>query len=156
VAVLLGKTCRVPFACTAPKPLSIEISVAFATDHRKVADWPRSMVRGSAVKLLIRAAAGGAGAGAGAAAGAGGGGAGTGAFFLHAATDIRSAAVNTTAPSVLVFIRILKTCLLDLYSRHTLAHEAFSHHRSQRGKWRARLVSSLGLGFLLPAAMALV
>jgi hypothetical protein len=30
-----------PFACTLPTPLLIEILVAFATDQLKVADWPR-------------------------------------------------------------------------------------------------------------------
>lgn len=79
------------------------ISVAFATDQRSVADWPRSIFRGSAVKLLIRgASAAGGGGGSGAGAGAGGGGA-TGAFFPHPATDTSSKAVNTATLSVLWF-----------------------------------------------------
>jgi hypothetical protein len=53
VTVFDGNTCRDPFAGTAPMFWSIEMSVALATDHRSVADWPRSMDRGSAVKLLI-------------------------------------------------------------------------------------------------------
>jgi hypothetical protein len=71
-----------------------------ATDQRSVADWPRSMFRGSAVKLLIRGAkAAGGGGGSGAGAGAGGGGA-TGAFFPHPADTINRV-VNTAALSVL-------------------------------------------------------
>ena len=38
VAVLLGKTCRLPLAGTVPRFWSMEISVALATDQRKVAD----------------------------------------------------------------------------------------------------------------------
>ena len=49
VVELLGKTVRLPLACTVPTLGSMEISVAFETDHRNVADWPRSMELGSAV-----------------------------------------------------------------------------------------------------------
>ena len=84
----------------------MDMSVAFAIDHRSVADWPRSMLRGSAVKLLIRAAdAVGAGGGSGSlvGAGVGAGAVGTGVFFLHPATLIISNIVNTAVPSVLGF-----------------------------------------------------
>jgi hypothetical protein len=47
VVVSLGYTCRLPRASTVPMP-EIEISVASLTVHRSVADWPRSMVLGSA------------------------------------------------------------------------------------------------------------
>jgi hypothetical protein len=55
------------------------ISVEFATDHRKVAAWPRSMEMGSTVKFTMRAAGGVASGlvfvtGGGAGLGGGGGG----------------------------------------------------------------------------------
>jgi hypothetical protein len=85
-----------------------------AIDHRRVADWPRSIVRGSAVKLLMCAADGvGGGGSVTFAAGGGGGGAGAGAFFLQPATDKNSIVANTAALSVLVFIRILIRFLLE-------------------------------------------
>ena len=49
VVELLGKTVRLPVACTGPTAGSIEISVALETDHRSVADWPRSIELGSPV-----------------------------------------------------------------------------------------------------------
>jgi hypothetical protein len=49
VVELLGKTVRLPVACTPPTAGSMETSVAPVTDQRKVADWPRSMEPGSAV-----------------------------------------------------------------------------------------------------------
>src|SRR5580658_9197904 len=87
------------------------MSVAFATDQRKVADCPRSMVAGSAVKVSIRAACGlgggGGGGGAGAAAGGGaGGGGGAGVFFLQPAAATNNTAPNTAALSVLLSNRI--------------------------------------------------
>jgi hypothetical protein len=84
------------------------MSVEFPTDQRNVADCPRSMERGSPVKLLMRAVNGPAGGGSvGAVDGAGGGGVGTGTFFLHpAAVSIRTA-VNTVMPSVLERLRIV-------------------------------------------------
>ena len=78
-------------------------------DQRKVADWPRSMLRGSAVKLLIRAAdaVGGGGAGGVVFVGAdGGGGGATGVFFLHPAEAANNTSVNTAALSVLGLILI--------------------------------------------------
>jgi hypothetical protein len=107
VVELLGNTWRVPVEAMPPSPLSMEISVAFATAQRSVLCWPRSIEVGSAVKVSIRAACGraaggGGGAGAGAGAGAGGGGAGgAGAFFLQPATEIIKIAPNTAAVSVL-------------------------------------------------------
>jgi hypothetical protein len=83
----------------------MDMSVAFATDQRNVADCPRSMVRGSAAKSLIRGAADGGG-GASALGGGGGGGGGTGAFFLQPAADKSKTVTNTAALSVLVLIRI--------------------------------------------------
>src|SRR5271166_6340464 len=69
------------------------------------------MVRGSAVKLLIRAAkdaGGGGGVSVFVGAGAGGGGGATGGFLcLHPAADKSSMVANTAAPSVLVSILIL-------------------------------------------------
>jgi hypothetical protein len=67
------------------------------------------MLRGSAVKLLIRAAdgAGGGGGGVGVFVGAAGGGAvATGTFFLHPAEAVSSTSVNTAALSVLGLILI--------------------------------------------------
>jgi hypothetical protein len=54
VLVPFGETVWLPLAPTVPALASIKISVAFSTDHRKTADCPRAMERGSAVKLLIR------------------------------------------------------------------------------------------------------
>jgi hypothetical protein len=86
------------------------MSVALAMDQRKVADWPRSMLRGSAVKLLIRGAdtPGGGGGGVGVVfVGEDGGGAVvTGTFFLHPAEAASSTSVNTAALSVLGLILI--------------------------------------------------
>src|SRR5258706_14282720 len=83
------------------------ISIAFATDQRSVADWPRSMVRGSAVKLLIRGAEATGGGGSTVLVGAGGGGGGgRGPFFFHPATEKSSIEANTPALSVLLFIFI--------------------------------------------------
>src|ERR1700685_2041016 len=88
----------------------MEISVALATDQRKVADCPRSMLLGSAVKLLIRAAVPVGGGGSGgvvfAPAGVTGCGAATGAFFLHPATETISNAPNAAAQSVRDFMFI--------------------------------------------------
>jgi hypothetical protein len=78
-------------------------------DQRNVADCPRSMLRGSAVKLLIRAAdgdGGGAGAGFVFVGGAGGGAVGTGVFFLQPVEATSSTIANTAALSVLGLILI--------------------------------------------------
>jgi hypothetical protein len=95
----------------------MEMSVAFATDHRSVADWPRSMVRGSAVKLLIRVVrAGGSGGGSTGLTGAAGAGVGAGAFFFpHPAGDKSSIEANTAAPSVLWLIFIYFANLLAYF-----------------------------------------
>jgi len=87
VVELLGNTVRLPLACTVPTLGSMEISVAFETDQRNVADWPRSMELGSAVNWLIVTADGALGGGAVTAGGGGGGGAGGGVFFLHPAAN---------------------------------------------------------------------
>jgi hypothetical protein len=78
--------------------------VALPTDQRSVADCPRSMVRGSAVKLLIRTASAGAGGGSdgGFGVGAGGGAVAIGVFFLQPDTDISSTVANIAALSVLI------------------------------------------------------
>jgi len=55
------------------------------TDHRRVADWPRSIVEGSALNSAIETLGGGGGAGCSTFGGGGGGGGGT--FFLHAADN---------------------------------------------------------------------
>lgn len=63
VVVALGNTWRLPFDCTVPNPGSIVTVVASETDHRKVADCPRSIDDGSAVNCAItggRAPSGGA------------------------------------------------------------------------------------------------
>jgi hypothetical protein len=84
------------------------MSVEFATDHRSVAAWPRSMEVGSTVKLTTRAAAGGAfGVGFASTGLGGGGGAGATGLGLHPAAPINNAMVNTAALSVLVFVRII-------------------------------------------------
>jgi hypothetical protein len=100
VVELLGNTVRLPFACTAPTAGSIEISVALETDHRKVADWPRSIELGSAVNCAITgAAAGGGGVGVDVDAEGGGGGAGGGVFFLHPTANKAS---RTPIPTKLI------------------------------------------------------
>src|SRR5215470_7668324 len=94
----------------------MEISVAFATDQRNVADWPLSTELGSATKVSIRGSAGFAGGGGSTlvtVTGCGGGGGGAAAtFFLHPAADKSSTAANAVAPSVSLLIRILLTGLL--------------------------------------------
>jgi hypothetical protein len=59
------------------------------TCQRRVEDWPRCMVPGSAVNCVIPGAGGGGGGGTGAGAGAGGGGGG-GTFFLQPEANIAS------------------------------------------------------------------
>jgi hypothetical protein len=68
-----------------PIPGSIETLLASPTFQRSVADWPRSMVLGSAKKETL-GALGGGGGGASTLGGGGGGGGGGGAFFLQPAT----------------------------------------------------------------------
>src|SRR5271155_4620555 len=89
----------------------MEMSVELPTDQRSVADCPRSMERGSPVKLLMRTArvAGGGGSSVfvGAAAGVGGGVFTIGAFFLHPAADMIKAAANTATPN------LVKTSVLE-------------------------------------------
>ncbi len=76
-----------PLAATEPMPLLMEISVALATDHVKVADWPG--LNGARFHAEIGDARGGSRRRRRLAVltlgGGGGGGAGT--FFLHALTD---------------------------------------------------------------------
>jgi len=79
----------------------MEMSVELPTDHRSVADCPRSMERGSPVKLLMRTARGAGGGGSAVLVGpavVGGGLFTIGAFFLHPAADIIKAAANTATP----------------------------------------------------------
>ena len=82
----------------------MDISVALLMDQRKVDDWPRSMVDGSAVKLLTVLSPT-VGAVAGAVLGGGGGGGGT--FFLQPGAT--SASVNTSSAAA-----ILEACNLSL------------------------------------------
>jgi hypothetical protein len=84
------------------------ISVAFVTAQRSVADCPRSIVEGSAVKLPMEGFAGGGG-GAGASFGGGGGGGG-GVFFLHPVTT--SNKVSAMSRAHIFFLFILNFCLL--------------------------------------------
>jgi hypothetical protein len=93
----------------------IDMFVAAATDQRNVADCPRWIVVGSAVKESMRGgcALGGGGGGVSTTGGGGGGGAAA-TFFLHPAVASKSAAANTTALSVLVFIRILYIVMVSL------------------------------------------
>ena len=104
VVELVGKTCRWPRLCTAPIPLSIDISVALLMDQLNVDDWPLSMVDGSAVKLLMAALAT-VGTDADAVVGGGGGGGGT--FFLQPGAT--TAIVNTSSAAA-----ILEACNLSL------------------------------------------
>lgn len=76
----------VPLAGTVPRPLLIATFVAPLTFHRRTADWPRSIVDGSAENSAIVGTPGPEGCVLGAVAtGAGGGGGGIGAFLLQAA-----------------------------------------------------------------------
>src|SRR5690348_626147 len=81
--------------------------VAFATDQRKVDDWPRSTEAGSATNVSMRGGWGLGGGGGGASTGGGGGGGAAATFFLHPEAATNNAAANTAALSVLLFIRIL-------------------------------------------------
>jgi hypothetical protein len=80
VVVAVGNTWREPLLCTAPTPWSMDMSVALLMDQLKVDDWPRSMVDGSAAKILI---SGFATVGATVGVVVVGGGGGGGAFFLQ-------------------------------------------------------------------------
>jgi hypothetical protein len=96
VVVLVGKTCRWPWLWTAPIPELIDMSVALLMDQLKVDDCPRSMVDGSAVKLLMVGLSTLATV-SGAAAAGGGGGGGGGTFFLHPEANAISTSANNTA-----------------------------------------------------------
>jgi hypothetical protein len=104
VVELVGKTCLCPWLCTAPTPLSIDISVALLMDQLNVDDWPLSIVEGSAVKLLTEALAT---VGAVAVGGLGGGGGGGGTFFLQ--PEATTASVTTSSAAA-----ILEACNLSL------------------------------------------
>jgi hypothetical protein len=82
----------------------MEMSVASDTDQRSVADWPRSIVPGSAVNCLAGFGGGGAGASFG---GGGGGGGGGSTFFLHPAANNIKETDSNTALTFPVFILIL-------------------------------------------------
>jgi hypothetical protein len=75
----------------------MDMSVALLMDQRSVADWPRSMLDGSAVKLLMTAREG-PGVVDGGVFVTGGGGGGGGGFFLHPAISINNESAMTTAP----------------------------------------------------------
>jgi hypothetical protein len=108
----LGWTRLLPVFCTVPIPWLIETLLTLPeTSQRKVDDWPRWMVLGSAEKEVIVGAAGGGGAGAGAGAGAGGGG-GAGAFFLQPAAN--KASVMARAIPVIFRLLNMNICLLKL------------------------------------------
>src|SRR5574340_1722247 len=77
--------------------------VASVTDHRNVADCPRSIDVGSAVKDRIDGAAGGGGGG-GASTLGGGGGGGGGVFFLQPTANNASIATSVT-------IQMTRNCL---------------------------------------------
>jgi hypothetical protein len=68
------------------------MSVASVTDQRSVADCPRSMEVGSALKEMLGAFGGGGVSFT--AGGGGGGGAGGGTFFLHPAANNASSTPN--------------------------------------------------------------
>jgi hypothetical protein len=72
---------------------SIVMSVALDTDHRSVDACPRSMLRGSAVKLAIA----GLGGGGGVSTFGGGGGGGGGTFFLQPAVENIITMASSTA-----------------------------------------------------------
>ena len=74
---MLGNTWRVPDAITVPIPLLMETSSAPSTTQRRVEDWPRSIVEGSATRVAI------VGAGTTLSSTGGGGGGGAGMRFLH-------------------------------------------------------------------------
>jgi hypothetical protein len=69
---------------------------ALLVAHRKVADWPRSIVLGSTVKLPITGLAGGGGGGGGGASVFGGGG-GAGTFFLQPSATKNIETTNNAA-----------------------------------------------------------
>ena len=78
------------------------MSVAFATDQRSVALCPRSMLRGSPVKLLMLGRLPESGGGSGVARTGVAGGGGAGAFFVQPAPSNAKPSVNPSAiPAVL-------------------------------------------------------
>src|SRR5579884_2583217 len=76
----------------------MRISVALLMDHRSVADWPRWIVVGSTVKLLMVGLLGAGGGGSRIVVGGGGGGGG-GTFFLQPAAKTRSMRASTATLS---------------------------------------------------------
>jgi hypothetical protein len=105
VVVLAGETDRWPRLCTAPTPLSMDMSVAPLMDQLKVDDWPRSMVVGSAEKLAITGLATLGGGGVVLVATGGGGGGGGGTFFLQPDANRNRISSSNIAP-------ILEVCNL--------------------------------------------
>src|SRR5882762_4117753 len=82
--------------------------VASVTDHRRVADCPRSIELGSAVNWAMTGALAVGGAVSRTAGGGGGGGAAaTGAFFLHPAANITSKTLN----KIVALFRLLNSVL---------------------------------------------
>src|SRR5579864_6284289 len=101
-------------------PALIVISVALLMDQESVDAWPRSMVDGSAAKLLIVGrAAGGGGAGGGFTTGGGGGGGG-GTFFLQ--DDANSTSANTSKSAAILdtysLLSFILSSLLFCYNAH--------------------------------------
>src|SRR5512142_1419848 len=92
--------------------------VAFATDQRKVDDWPRSIEAGSAENVSMRGGCGFGGGGGASTLGAGGGGGAAATFFLHPEATSKSVAANTVAPSVLTFIRIFNVLMPSMNFDH--------------------------------------
>src|SRR5262249_19560720 len=129
VVVLLGKTWRVPFDCTVPRPGSIETDVASVTDQRKVAACPRSIEDGSAVNCATTGAFVVSGAVGGAVGAGGGGGAGlaTGGFFLHPA----AAAIIKMLIKIVALFRLLKIPPKSLQGKNKHRPKPVLHQISQ-------------------------
>jgi hypothetical protein len=104
-------------------PALTVISVALLMDQESVEAWPRSMVDGSAVKLLIAGRAAGGGVGVvGVTTGGGGGGGGGGTFFLQA--DANTTSVNTSKSAAILdtysLLSFILSSLLFCYNAHDL------------------------------------
>jgi hypothetical protein len=105
-------------------PALMVISVALVMDQESVDAWPRSMVDGSAVKLLIagRAAGGGGGVDPPSTMGGGGGGGGGGTFFLQA--DANTTSANTSKSAAILdtysLLSFILSSLLFCYNAHDL------------------------------------
>jgi hypothetical protein len=103
-------------------PELIVISVALLIDQESVEAWPRSMLDGSAAKLLMAGRAAGGGGGAVGVTAGGGGGGGGGTFFLQADANTTSTKTNVSVAILDTYdlLSFILSSLLFCYNAHDL------------------------------------